>query len=77
MKNGDLFAVKATERHTLKQLATLYEQATCTKLNIAWGARPYRNREVMTPWENGVVVPGWDPKMLFGNTITEMEREQE
>jgi len=69
VKNGDVFAVKATERYTLKQLATLYEQATRTKLNITWGARPYRNREVMVPWDNGVVVPRWKPKMDIENGI--------
>jgi len=69
VKNGDVFAVNATERHTLKQLAALYEQATSTKLNINWEARPYRNREVMAPWENGVVVPGWKPKMDIENGI--------
>jgi len=44
-------------------LASVYENATSSKLNINWGARPYREREVMTPWENGVLVPGWTPKM--------------
>jgi CDP-paratose synthetase len=63
VKNGAVFAVKAKKRYTLKQLASIYEQATNTKLNINWGARPYREREVMTPWENGVIVPGWKPKV--------------
>lgn len=61
--NGDVFAVKAKQRYTLKQLASVYENATGSKLNINWGARPYRDREVMTPWENGMVVPEWTPKM--------------
>lgn len=69
VKNGDVFAVKATERYTLIQLAALFEQATNTKLNINWGARPYRNREVMMPWENGVVVPGWKPKVTIEEGI--------
>lgn len=71
VKNGDVFAVKATERYTLKQLAALYEQATRTKLNIVWGARPYRNREVMMPWTDGEVVPGWKPKVEILKGILE------
>jgi hypothetical protein len=30
-------------------------------LNINFGGRPYREREVMIPWQNGKVVPGWKP----------------
>ena len=62
VKNGDVFAVKANKRYTLKQLATIYEVASNTKLNINWGARQYRDREVMIPWIDGVIVPGWKPK---------------
>jgi len=60
--NGAEFAVKAENRYTLKQLAIIYEDATGSKLNIAWGKRPYREREVMIPWESGMLVPGWKPR---------------
>jgi len=63
VNNGAVFAVKAKKRYTLKQLASIYEQATGTTLHINWGARPYREREVMIPWNDGVVVPGWKPKV--------------
>lgn len=61
--SGSIYAVKAEKRYTLKALATIYEEATGTKLNINWGAKPYREREVMIPWENGIAVPGWDAKV--------------
>jgi hypothetical protein len=32
------------------------------KLNIEWGGRPYRDREVMVPWK-GIPVPGWKAKV--------------
>jgi hypothetical protein len=35
------------------------EQATGTALAASWGARPYRAREVMTPWAGGEPLPGW------------------
>ncbi|QID17332.1 NAD(P)-dependent oxidoreductase [Nitrogeniibacter mangrovi] len=28
---------------------------------VAWGARPYRPREVFSPWEGAPVLPGWTP----------------
>ena len=34
---------------TLKQLAQVFEESTGKKLNIKWGALPYRDREVMEP----------------------------
>ena len=61
--NGAVYAVKAEKRYTLKELAFIYEEATCTKLNINWGARGYREREVMIPWTDGVIVPDWKPRI--------------
>jgi len=63
IKNGDYFAVKAIKRFSLKELAKLYEGVIGRKLNIQWGARPYREREVMVPWEDGKTVPGWKPML--------------
>ena len=59
--NGKSFAVKSAQRMSLKDLAELFQKVTGTKLNINWGAKPYRPREVMVPWENGETVPGWKP----------------
>lgn len=61
--NGDSFAVKSEKRYTLKELASLFEQAAKAKLNINWGSRSYREREVMVPWEDGKVVPGFQQKL--------------
>ena len=63
------FAVKSSERMSLKELSKVYEEATNTRLNIKWGARPYREREVMNPWENGETVPSWKPKYTLKEAI--------
>lgn len=42
----------------LKELAQLFCDVSGRKLNIEWGGRPYRDREVMVPWK-GTPVPGW------------------
>ena len=42
----------------LRQLAHIYEQRHKVHLNIKWGKRPYRQREVMKPYV-GIVLPGW------------------
>lgn len=59
--NGQSFAIKSNERMSLKKLANLFEKAYQTKLNIRWGKKGYRPREVMIPWKNGKTIPGWRP----------------
>lgn len=59
IKNGEVYAVKAEKRFKLKELARIFEEAKGCSLNINWGAKPYREREVMVPWENGKNVPEW------------------
>lgn len=73
--NNQSFAVKAKERVTLKELAGIYQEATGRKLHITWGERPYREREVMTPWENGKPVPGWEPKFTLAEAIKNMTED--
>lgn len=70
--NGSVYAVKAEKRYTLKELATIFEQAIKQKLKINWGGRTYRDREVMIPWENGVVVPGWRSKTRIEEGINKI-----
>lgn len=67
---NSVFGVSSAERMPLKMLAALFEEATGAKLNIRWGARPYREREVMTPWEDAEAVPGWRPKHTLKEAIT-------
>lgn len=51
--------VLTSGRHIpLKELAQLFCDVSGRKLNIEWGGRPYRDREVMVPWK-GIPVPGW------------------
>jgi nucleoside-diphosphate-sugar epimerase len=57
--SGASFAVSSDAPLTLRQLAVKFESAVGKRLNIEWGARPYRKREVMRTWTGGVPVPGW------------------
>ncbi len=66
------FAVKSGERVSLKELANIFEEATDTKLNIIWGAKQYREREVMVPWKDGKLIPNWQPKYNLRQAIKKM-----
>lgn len=55
------FRVSGT-RLTLKQLVTLIERVAGMRPNVAFGAYPYRDREIMVPVERSLApLPGWVP----------------
>ena len=52
----------------LRKLSALYENTTGTRLNIAWGERPYREREVMqTP--SLPLLPGWSAEICLKTSL--------
>jgi nucleoside-diphosphate-sugar epimerase len=63
------YALYAEKRYRLKELATVYQNITGKILNIQWGQRAYRTREVMCPWEAGNHLPGWKPKISMEEGI--------
>ncbi len=76
--SGEVFAVTSEERMSLKNLAKLYEEVTQASVDITWGGRPYRDREVMIPWTNGKPVPGWKQKISLRDAIAHvMNKEKE
>lgn len=57
------YGVASGQPLALRELAALYARVSGQPLDIDWGGRPYREREVMLPWHNYRTVPGWLPKM--------------
>ncbi|MGZ3183788.1 MAG: NAD-dependent epimerase/dehydratase family protein [Telluria sp.] len=57
------YAVSSGAPVQLRALAALYARVTGCALNIEWGGRAYRPREVMVPWTRGACVPGWRPQV--------------
>lgn len=62
------YVLSSGEQVPLKQLALKFEEVSKMKLNIEWGGRPYRDREVMIPWK-GEVVPGWKAEIKVDEGI--------
>ncbi|MEZ7821098.1 MAG: NAD(P)-dependent oxidoreductase, partial [Patescibacteria group bacterium] len=59
--SNDEYILRAEKRYSLKELASIFSHINNKDLNIVWGGRPYREREVMIPWAKGILVPGWKP----------------
>jgi nucleoside-diphosphate-sugar epimerase len=57
------YVLSALKCYTLKELANIYSKVSGKKLNIEWGGRPYRTREVMNPWNKGIILPNWKPSI--------------
>lgn len=54
------YCVANSKTHTLKEVIEIFELVSNKKVNVIWGGRPYRKREVMKPWVNGEVLPNWE-----------------
>ncbi len=57
------YAVSSGHPMPLKELVQLYAEVTNQAVAVNWSARPYRNREVMVPWNRGQAIEGWSTKV--------------
>lgn len=53
------YAVSSGKAIPLKELVAKFAQISGREINVEWGERPYRDREVMKPWDAGEILPGW------------------
>jgi nucleoside-diphosphate-sugar epimerase len=67
--NNKCYVITSRQRMTLKELSELFQKMTNRKLNINWGDRPYRSREVMVPYEKGEILPEWRQKYSLEEAI--------
>lgn len=63
------FVIKHPNSYSLKQVINIFEKVTNKKLNISWGGKQYRKREVMHLWERGEVLPYWEAKLSLEEGI--------
>jgi len=57
--SGQVFSLRSEYRMTLREWAEMFQKVAGRTLNLNWGSRPYRNREIMNPWTKGALVPGY------------------
>jgi nucleoside-diphosphate-sugar epimerase len=63
VQSQETYTVSSGEAMALKSFVTLFEKVLGKKINIDWGARPYRQREMKKLWDQGKWLPGWQPKI--------------
>lgn len=63
------YAVRSGKPVRLRDLAQLYSKTSKKRLNIIWGGRAYRQREMMSPDSPTPVLPGWRPKISLAEGL--------
>jgi nucleoside-diphosphate-sugar epimerase len=54
---------------SIRELVELIESVTSRRIVANWAARPYREREVMIPWNQAALPPEWNPKISLESGI--------
>lgn len=57
------YSISHKEEYQLKEVIEVFENVTGKKINVNWGGRPYREREVMDLWVKGINLPNWYAKI--------------
>lgn len=68
------YAISSEVRHKLKDIINIYENVTGNKVLVEWGARPYRDREVMEPCTLINVLPGWKAEIKLEEGLRIMNK---
>lgn len=62
VRSHELYAVRSGAPIKIRELVRMVEHALGRELPLNWGARSYRIREIMEPWE-GDLLPGWNAQV--------------
>lgn len=63
------YTVTSGETVSLKDTVRICEEVLGKKINIEFGAKPYRKREIMAPSKLDPVLPGWSAKVSLRQGI--------
>lgn len=66
------YGVSSGETLNLRQFVALFERVIGKPVPIVWGGRPYREREVMVPW-NAPTLDGWTPRIRLEDGLRAVE----
>ncbi len=66
----EVYAVRSNEPVSLKELFSIWTKARGAPLAARWGERPYRAREVLEQWTQGVPLPGWEPRVSLAEGLS-------
>jgi nucleoside-diphosphate-sugar epimerase len=68
------FVARAEQSISIKRLAQIIEQVTGKTINVNWGARPQRPREMLIDWQFGQQLPNWKPEVSLQEGLAQCWR---
>ncbi len=66
---GPSYGARGDGAITLRELVDRFQAATGLALDVAWGARPSRPREMVRPWMTADPPPGWSPEIRLDDGL--------
>lgn len=60
---SEVFAVRSGAPLPVRELFAAWERSRGVEIQAKWGERAVREREVLDPWTQGKVLPGWAPRV--------------
>ena len=76
LKRFNKYYLNSNNPLQLKNIVNIFEEVFEKKLNITFGARPYRIREVMTTYKKGERLPNWYPKYSLKEGVKKIKNER-
>lgn len=58
---NEIYGIYTGNRMRLKDIVSLFSNVSESNINVNWGGRPYKTREIMNPIENYKCLPQWTP----------------
>jgi len=58
----------------IRELVNCFERITGSSLIVHWGGIPYQVREVMVPWNRGIPLPGWEPRISLEEGLKNLDK---
>lgn len=69
VEGHECYGVYSGKAIRIRELVRLVEKKTGRKLNVRWGGRDYRPREVMEPYYGLNTPPGWSPQHTLEQSV--------
>lgn len=74
VEGHEIYGVGSGQPVTLKAIVALIEKQSGKKINIEWGGKEYRDRELMLPWSDFRKLTGWDIQISLENGLRQLQK---
>lgn len=72
--HNEVYGVSTGDPKPLKEIVNLFQSIISKKMNLNWGARPYKSREVMSPFEGYKILPNWEADIDIMEGLTKFNK---